>query len=92
MLSPFFFELVNHLESQDVQFSWKDNTNRRLTIQDHQGPERRKETEEFQAIYKNEVLASQEADEKFLEAIEAVVNQTVMNMRARGLSMPFMDS
>ncbi|GEM47634.1 hypothetical protein [Deinococcus cellulosilyticus] len=91
LLSPFFFEQVAHLESLDVEFAWKDNTNRRVEQQDYTGPERRRTTEEFQAIFQGEVIAYHLADAELETVVESVITQAVMHMRGAGYTIPTLE-
>ncbi|GGJ24668.1 hypothetical protein [Deinococcus roseus] len=91
LLSPFFFERVAYLESLDVEFAWKDNTNRRVETQEYSGPERRKEAEEFQAIFRGEVIAYHLADADLDTIVESVVSQAVLHMRGEGFEIPALE-
>lgn len=92
LLSPYFFEQVAYLESLDVEFAWKDNTNRRRAVQGHEGPERRKTPEEFQAIYHGQVIAFHEANAVLDTIVESVVNQAIMHLRGEGHIFPALDN
>lgn len=92
LLSPYFFEQVAYLESLDVEFAWKDNTNRRVENQEHAGPDRRKNPEEFQAIYKGATIAFHEVNASLETIVESVVNQTIMHLRSEGHVFPALDN